>query len=135
MTDVDIDSNEYLSHRRGRVSSVDASCCEPGAQPSIDEAAASDLEGLFKALSDPIRVRLVALIAAQPDREVCACDLVDVLGRSQPTISHHLKQLHAVGLVDRERRGAWIHYRINDEVVASLTGALGQVFEVAEFAN
>jgi ArsR family transcriptional regulator len=99
-------------------------CCRPILDEVLSEDQAIELAGLFKVLSDPVRLRLVNLIAADPDREVCACELVGVLGRSQPTISHHLKQLHGAGLVDKERRGTWIHYRLRPEAFESLRGAL-----------
>ncbi len=82
---------------------------------------------LFKVLADPVRLRLLALVAAQPDNDVCACDLVDELDRSQPTISHHLKQLHESGVLTRERRGAWIHYGVADGVAEQLEQAIAVV--------
>jgi len=69
----------------------------------------------------------VSLVAAQPDQEVCACDLVDVLDRSQPTISHHLKLLFDAGVFDKERRGSWIHYRLRPEVAEQLHLAVAAV--------
>ncbi len=71
---------------------------------------AACLADLFKALSDPTRVRLLAHIAASPDGTACACHLPDALGVSQPTLSHHLKKLTDAGLVTREQRGRWAHY-------------------------
>ena len=106
---------------------MELSCCGPGAPPTLDEHGAEELAALFKVLSDPIRLRLVSLVAAQPDQEVCACDLVDVLDRSQPTISHHLKLLFDAGVFDKERRGSWIHYRLRPEVADQLHHAVGAV--------
>jgi ArsR family transcriptional regulator len=88
--------------------------------------AAADAEALadgFKALADPARLRLLSLVAAAPDG-VCACDLVAPVARSQPTVSHHLKVLHDVGLVERERRGPWVWYRVVPERIEALRGAL-----------
>lgn len=98
-------------------------CCAPPLQPPLSEPQAAALTRGFAALSDPARLRLFSLIASQPD-QVCACSLVEPVGRSQPTVSHHLKVLYEAGLVDKERRGSWIWYwavpgRI-DELVAAL---------------
>lgn len=84
-------------------------CCEPLLAAPLDETAAADLANAFKVLADPVRLRLLSLIAAAG--EVCACDLVGPIGRSQPTVSHHLSILADAGLVERERRGRWVHYR------------------------
>jgi len=90
----------------------------------IDERTASDLATGFHALADPARLRLLSLIAGQPEGEVCACELVEPLGKSQPTVSHHLKVLYEAGLVDRDKRGSWIWYRVVPERVAALRAAL-----------
>ncbi|RAZ32707.1 transcriptional regulator [Microbacterium sp. SMR1] len=66
----------------------------------------------FKALGDPTRVRLLSLIAASTDGEACICDLTEPVGLSQPTVSHHMKQLVAAGLITREQRGRWAYYRV-----------------------
>src|SRR5207253_4184139 len=89
----------------------DAVACSPSIlAAALDELEAAELARSFAALADPARLRLFSLIAAQPGGEVCACALVEPLGRSQPTVSHHLKVLYEAGLVDRERRGNWIWY-------------------------
>src|SRR2546425_13273542 len=85
-------------------------CCPSILSAPLDESDAADLARGFAALADPARLRLFSLIAAQPGGEVCACALVEPLGRSQPTVSHHLRVLYEAGLVDRERRGNWIWY-------------------------
>src|SRR5947199_203564 len=77
------------------------------------------------ALADPARLRLFSLIAAQPEGEVCACALVEPLGRSQPTVSHHLRVLYEAGLVDREKRGTWVWYRARPERLEALRSTLG----------
>ena len=86
-------------------------CCPSILAAPLDEADAAGLARGFAALADPARLRLFSLIAAQPDGEVCACALVEPLGRSQPTVSHHLRVLYEAGLVDREKRGTWVWYR------------------------
>jgi len=80
--------------------------------PTLDEESAADLAGTLKVLADPVRLRLLELLATSPSGEVCACDLVEPLGRSQPTVSHHLKVLREAGLVRSERRGTWIWYSV-----------------------
>ena len=82
------------------------------------------LAALFRVLSEPARLQMLSLIAAQPNQEVCACELVDSLGLSQPTISHHLKVMYEAGLLEKERRGTWIYYRIVQGRLAALRDVL-----------
>ena len=94
--------------------------------------AAERLATVFKALADPARLKLLSLIAAGECGEACACDLTAPLGLSQPTVSHHMKLLVGVGLVEREQRGKWAYYRVNDvalERLASLIAPGGQASE------
>jgi ArsR family transcriptional regulator len=77
----------------------------------LDDATATTLATAFKALSDPVRLRLLSLIASHDAGEACVCDLTEAFAVSQPTISHHLKVLRQVGLVESERRGVWMYYR------------------------
>lgn len=86
-------------------------CCVPGAEPAVDDATAQDLAKVFKALGDPTRVKLLSLIAASADGEMCVCDLTEPVGLSQPTVSHHMKLLVEAGLATREQRGRWAYYR------------------------
>ena len=102
-------------------------CCAPLLAAPLGEDDAEQLARGFHALADPARLRLLSMIAAQPDGEVCACELVGPLGRSQPTVSHHLKVLYEAGLVDREKRGTWVWYR----VVAARLAALRDVLDAA----
>ena len=99
-------------------------CCEPVLASVLAEDDAEELAAAFKVLADPVRLRILSLIAAQSGGEVCACELVEPLGRSQPTVSHHLKVLHDAGLVDREKRGSWVWYRVVPERLAGLRDAL-----------
>lgn len=78
----------------------------------IGEEAAAGLAQVFKALGDPVRLRLVSLIGARQGGEVCVCDLTSAFALTQPTISHHLKVLRKAGLIDSERRGTWVYYRL-----------------------
>ena len=98
-------------------------CCSVLVEP-LDPQRADDLSAAFKALSDPGRLRVLSLIASQPTGEVCACELVAPIGKSQPTVSHHLKVLYEAGLVTKEKRGSWIWYRAVPERLEELRGAL-----------
>jgi ArsR family transcriptional regulator len=100
-------------------------CCPPIlAGPVLGEDDAVELARAFAAIADPVRLRLLGLIAAADGGEACACNLVEPAGRSQPTVSHHLKILHEAGLVAREKRGTWMWYRLVPERVAQLRAAL-----------
>ena len=96
-----------------------AACCVPLGAPSLSAGEAETTASLFKALGDPARVRLINLVATSAE-PVCACDLIAPLGLSQPTVSHHLKKLTSVGLLDREQRGVWAYYSINPAAAARL---------------
>ncbi len=99
------------------------SCCG-GATNWIDRAAADALAARLGAVADPVRLQVLSIIANAPSGEVCACDFVAPLGKSQPTVSHHLKVLAEAGLVAGDKRGRWIWYRLGDEAVSGLAGAL-----------
>jgi ArsR family transcriptional regulator, arsenate/arsenite/antimonite-responsive transcriptional repressor len=86
----------------------------PGAGP-MARSKASEISGLLKAVADPTRLQILALIAQTEAKEACVCDLTEPLGLSQPTVSHHIKKLSEVGLVNRERRGTWVWYSLNRE--------------------
>jgi ArsR family transcriptional regulator len=92
----------------------------------LDEQSAARLAALLRVLADPGRLRLLSLIQAQPSREACVCHLTNALGLSQPTVSHHLRVLFEAGLVDRERRGNWVYYRMVPRALADLRDALGE---------
>lgn len=100
-------------------------CCASVREPELSEVDATALARGFAALADPSRLRLLSLLTTAEAGEVCACDLVEPLGRSQPTVSHHLKVLFEVGLVAREKRGIWVWYRAVPERLDQLRGALG----------
>jgi ArsR family transcriptional regulator, arsenate/arsenite/antimonite-responsive transcriptional repressor len=99
-------------------------CCSPLLVDPLSTADAETLAAGFKVLSDPVRLRLLSLIANTPGGEVCACDLTGPVGRSQPTVSHHLSILADAGLVEREQRGKWAWYRVVPERVEILQTAL-----------
>jgi len=101
-----------MSKQRVVLDVVEAACCAPISQASLDPAEAADLARMFKALGDPVRLRLLSRITSAPDGEICVCDLTggdfEVSG---PTISHHLRVLREAGLIEGERRGTWVYYR------------------------
>ena len=100
-----------------------AACCPPLTQPGLSAADAEVMAGMFRALSDPVRVRLFSRIAASPGGQACVCDIQDV-GVSQPTVSHHLKKLREAGLLTSERRGTWVYYRVTPGVLAAMSQML-----------
>jgi ArsR family transcriptional regulator len=102
-----------------------APCCAPLQQQTIDDDGAVVLAASFAALGDPARLRLLSLIANAPTGEACACDLIEPLGKSQPTVSHHLKVLHDAGLIERDKRGVWMWFRVNQAKVEQLRALLG----------
>jgi ArsR family transcriptional regulator len=94
-------------------------CCAPLAAPARSDEEATATAELFRALSDPARVRIVNLLATAGG-EVCGCDLTDALELAQPTVSHHLKKLHEAGLLEREQRGKWAYYSLDRDAVRKL---------------
>ncbi|MDQ1401945.1 MAG: ArsR family transcriptional regulator, arsenate/arsenite/antimonite-responsive transcriptional [Actinomycetota bacterium] len=100
----------------------DGVCCAPLQASPLAEDEATELARLFAALGDPVRLRLLSLVAAAG--EVCSCDLEDPLGKSQPTVSHHTKALADAGLITGEKRGRWMMWRIVPERLAALRAAL-----------
>ena len=99
-------------------------CCPPVLQARLSKRDAEQLALALRALADPVRLRLLSFIAAQPEGEACVCHVVDSIELSQPTVSHHLKLLHEGGLVEREKRGAWVYYRAVPERLESIRAAL-----------
>jgi ArsR family transcriptional regulator len=101
-------------------------CCAPLRAEPLDTEQAGELARRFAALSDPVRLRLLSLLATSADGAVCACDLVEPVGKSQPTVSHHLKILREAGLVTSEKRGTNVWYAAVPAALESLRQALGQ---------
>jgi ArsR family transcriptional regulator len=95
-----------------RAETVPDACAIPLVREPVDEDAAIGLAQVFKALGDPVRLRLVSLIGAHQGGEVCVCDLTVTFDLTQPTISHHLKVLREAGIITSERRGTWVYYRL-----------------------
>src|SRR5580765_907459 len=104
-----------------------AACCSPLAREPLSQPQADQVAPLLKALADPVRLRLISLVASHTDGEACVCDLNDAFDLSQPTISHHLKVLHEAGLLDREKRGVWVYYRVEAAALANVAALLGGV--------
>jgi ArsR family transcriptional regulator, arsenate/arsenite/antimonite-responsive transcriptional repressor len=102
-----------------------AVCCAPLSDNALSAEQAERIAPLLKALGDPVRLRLMSLVASHPGGEVCVCDLTSAFDLSQPTISHHMKVLHEAGLVDREKRGVWVYYRARTGALASLAALIG----------
>jgi ArsR family transcriptional regulator len=100
-------------------------CCAPVTAGVLGEPEAEQLAAVLKALADPVRLRLVSLIAAAPSGELCTCDMPALVDRSQPTVSHHLTQLVQAGLLEREQRGKWAWFRLRPDGFAALRAALG----------
>jgi ArsR family transcriptional regulator, arsenate/arsenite/antimonite-responsive transcriptional repressor len=96
-----------------------ATCCTPLGTPSLSDDQAEATARLFKALADPHRVKIINLLATSPD-PVCVCEFTDPLGLSQPTVSHHLKKLVQAGLLEREQRGTWAYYSLNQDALGRL---------------
>lgn len=100
------------------------SCCSTAIGDGLDVEAAEGLARVFKALSDPNRVRLISLIAATEGSEACVCDLTEPVGLSQPTVSHHMRVLVEAGLVTREQRGRWAYFRLEESAFEALREAI-----------
>lgn len=95
-------------------------CCAALAAPALSDAEATATAELFKALADPARVRIVNLLATADGAPVCVCNLVEPLGLSQPTVSHHMRKLLDVGLVEREQRGKWAYFALRRDAAEKL---------------
>jgi ArsR family transcriptional regulator len=108
------------------LASSGTSCCTPLTATAISDDDAQALARTLKALADPTRLRLLSLIAAHEGGEACVCDLTEPVGLSQPTVSHHLKQLVEAGLVTREKRGVWAYFTVVPGAVDSVTAHLGR---------
>lgn len=103
-----------------------ADCCAPLRREPIDAEGAATLAEAFKALADPVRLQLLNLIATADTGEACACDLVEPVGKSQPTVSHHLKVLREAGLIEGEKRGTWVWYSVVPSRLDELQRVLGR---------
>jgi ArsR family transcriptional regulator, arsenate/arsenite/antimonite-responsive transcriptional repressor len=100
-------------------------CCSPLLSGPLDEQQAADLAAAFKVLADPVRLQLLSLIAAAPEGSACSCDLEEPVGKTQPTVSHHLAVLADAGLITKEKVGRWVYCSVVPERLAVLRDALG----------
>jgi ArsR family transcriptional regulator len=101
----------------------DAVCCTPVTEAPLSDGEAAELARVMAALADPVRLKLLSLVASNP--EVCSCDLEGPLAKSQPTVSHHTKILAEAGLISGERRGRWVWWHANPARLAEIRTALG----------
>jgi ArsR family transcriptional regulator len=99
-------------------------CCAPLACQPLSPNGAGELAALFKAVADPVRLRLLSLIACHEGGESCVCDLLDAFDMTAPSVSYHLKVLREAGLVTSERRGTWVYYRVSPSVMARMSSVL-----------
>ncbi len=99
-------------------------CCPSVLAAPLSASEASELAGGFNALADPVRLRLLSMLAAAPSGEICVCDFIAPVGKTQGTISHHLKILGEAGLVHGDRRGKWVWYSLDRERLANLRAAI-----------
>ena len=100
-------------------------CCTPLVREPLTENWAGDLASMFKALGDPVRLQLLSRVASHAGGEACVCDLSVGFDLTQPTISHHLKVLREAGLLECERRGTWVYYRVVPSALSQLSAVLG----------
>jgi ArsR family transcriptional regulator len=122
-TSVAESSREVAVARKRSLAVLDVTCCASVVTSMLDDSQAGELAAAFAALSDPVRLRAFNLIATAG--EMCSCDLVEPLGKSQPTVSHHTKALADAGLIVGDKRGRWMWWSIVPERLASLRAALG----------
>ncbi|MDP9868741.1 ArsR family transcriptional regulator [Streptosporangium brasiliense] len=99
-------------------------CSPPLTRQPLDAEQAAGVARVFKALGDPVRLRILSIVASRAGGEVCVCDITDAFELSQPTISHHLKVLKEVGLLTSERRASWVYYRLVPETLGELSALL-----------
>lgn len=126
-TNIDVRQHRCVSKSLLELTPVETvACCAPlmsSTALSIEQA--ERIAPLLKALADPVRLRLLSLVAAHEGGDACVCDLNDAFELSQPTISHHLKVLHEAGLLDRSKRGTWVYYSVQAEALTELAALIG----------
>jgi ArsR family transcriptional regulator, arsenate/arsenite/antimonite-responsive transcriptional repressor len=126
-----IDAGQCMGHDGGVITrtlplldDATAPCCEPLSSGRLDAQQANALARRLKMLADPTRLRLLSMLLDSEHGEACTCDLVEPLGLSQPTVTHHLQRLAEAGIVHGERRGRWTYYSVDKNAVESITDAL-----------
>jgi ArsR family transcriptional regulator len=113
-----------MAKRGALIEVAAAECCPSVLAAPLDANEAAELALGFTALADPVRLRVLSMLASAAEGEVCVCDFVEPLGKSQPTVSHHLRILSEAGLVHGDRRGKWVWYSLDRERLASLKAAI-----------
>ena len=99
-------------------------CCAPLVKEPMTQVDAEKVATTLKALADPARLRLLSIVAASQDQEACVCDLIEPIGLSQPTVSHHLRVLTQAGFLSRSKRGTWAYSRLQPDALAAVTTLL-----------
>lgn len=131
-TDIDACQHRDVSKSLLELTPVQTvACCSPLLRETLSIEQAETVAPLLKALADPVRLRLLSLVASHAEGEACVCDLAGAFDLTQPTISHHLKVLHEIGLLDRSKRGVWVYYRVRTEALADLGVLIGGGARVA----
>ena len=127
LLDYGFDASQYRCMSKSQVPLVVESGCTvaPLVREPLSAEAAIQLAAKLKALSDPVRLRVLSVVASHEGGEACVCDLSAGIELTQPTISHHLKVLRTAGLLDSERRASWVYYRVNQTVLQQLSQLLG----------
>jgi ArsR family transcriptional regulator len=110
-------------------------CCPPLACEPLSSAGADELAALFKAVADPVRLRLLSLIACHPGGESCVCDLTPAFDMTAPSVSYHLKVLREAGLISSERRGTWVYYRVMPQAMARMSSVLAPAGGAGQFGD
>jgi ArsR family transcriptional regulator len=124
-----------MSKHTVSIAASDSECCSPLVREPLTTDWAGDLARMFKALGDPVRLRLLSLVASHESGEACVCDISGSFDLSQPTISHHLKVLREAGLLDCERRGTWVYYWVIPAALQQLSSVLAATDPTAGDAN
>jgi ArsR family transcriptional regulator len=125
-TEIDECQHRHVSNSLLELTPVQTvACCSPLLHEPLSVDRAERVAPLLKALAEPVRLRLMSLVASHAGGEACVCDLSDAFDLSQPTISHHLKVLHEIGLLDRTKRGVWVYYKVRTEALADVAALLG----------
>ena len=114
-----------ITSKNSQATKATLQCCPAVSEAPLNRSNANRLAAAFAALGDPVRLRLFSLIASVSPAETCACALVKPTGRSQPTVSHHLKVLREAGLITSTKRGTWVWYRADPERLVELQSILG----------
>lgn len=110
-------------------------CCTPLFEGVLDDRSAAEMAPVLAALADPVRLRIISMLAASETGRACGCDLEGPLGLAQPTVSHHMKVLREAGLVEGIKQGRWVHYRVIPERLAEIRDALAPTRALAQSFN